>query len=194
MKISNHSLNELVWQFSQDYLQAYQDRFEHLPITHKDEDWTSPCEQGVHDEKFSLWQPIKMAQVLTFDNVEAALEVKLHADIKDYFTTIYSDSLDASCVEGDLSLLFAWSEKDFARLQENIIGHILMKTKLKQKLTIFFALTDDDDYIISLDNDTGSVWVEKVGREPHKKVAETLAEFMSQLTPRLPPTSIENAQ
>ncbi len=194
MKISNHSLNELVWQFSQDYLQAYQDRFQHLPITQKDEDWSSPCEQGVHEEIFSLWQPIKMAQVLMFDNVEAALEIKLHADIKDYFTTIYSDSLDASCVEGDLSLLFAWSEKDFARLQENIIGHILMKTKLKQKLTIFFALTDDDDHIISLDNDTGSVWVEKVGREPHKKIAETLAEFMSHLTPRIPPTSIENAQ
>ena len=69
-----------------------------------------------------------------------------------------------------------------------------MKTKLKQKLTIFFALTDDDDHIISLDNNTGSVWVEKVGREPHKKIAETLAEFMSQLTPRIPPTSIENAQ
>jgi SecY interacting protein Syd len=194
MKISNHSLNELVWQFSQDYLQAYQDKFQHLPIIQKDEDWLSPCEQGVHEEIFSLWRPIKMAQVLTFDNVEEALEIKLHADIKNYFTTIYSDSLDASCVEGDLSLLFAWSEKDFARLQENIIGHILMKTKLKQKLTIFFALTDDEDHIISLDNDTGSVWVEKVGREPHKKIAETLVEFMSQLTPRIPPASIEDAQ
>ncbi|MFT6692372.1 MAG: SecY interacting protein Syd, partial [Colwellia sp.] len=62
MKISNHSLNELVWQFSQDYLQAYQDRFQHLPITQKDEDWSSPCEQGEHEENFSLWHPIKMAQ------------------------------------------------------------------------------------------------------------------------------------
>jgi SecY interacting protein Syd len=192
MKISNYSLNELVWHFSQDYLQAYQHRFEHLPITHKDEDWASPCEQGEHEENFSLWHPIKVDKALTFDNIEAALEVKLHDDIKQYFTTIYSDSLDASCVEGDLSLLFAWSEKDFARLQENIIGHILMKTKLKQKLTIFFAITDDDDHIISLDNETGSVWVEKVGCEPHKKIADTLAEFISQLTPRIPPKGIEN--
>ncbi|AWB58087.1 SecY-interacting protein [Colwellia sp. Arc7-D] len=191
MKISNNSLNELVWNFSQDYLQAYQHRFEHLPITHQVEDWPSPCEQGIHEEEFSLWHPIKLEETLTFNNVEAALEVTIHHDIKQYFTTMYSDSLDASCAEGDLSLLFAWSAEDFARLQENIIGHILMKTKLKQKLTIFFATTDDDNHIISLDNDTGEIWVEKVGCEPHKKIADTLVEFISQLAPRIPPKAIE---
>jgi len=192
MKISNFSLTELVWRFSQDYIQDYQQRFQHLPITEKIVDWPSPCEQGVHQETFSLWQPIQVAEALTFDNVEAALEVKLDSDIKQYFTTMYSDSLDASCVEGDLSLLFAWNKKDFARLQENIIGHILMKRKLKQKLTVFFAITDDDDHIISLDNDTGAVWVEKVGCEPHKKLADTLAEFIAQLTPRIPPKELEH--
>jgi SecY interacting protein Syd len=191
MKISNNSLNELVWNFSQDYLQAYQHRFEHLPITHQVEDWPSPCEQGIHEEEFSLWHPIKIKETLTFNNVETALEVTIHHDIKQYFTTMYSDSLDASCAEGDLSLLFAWSAEDFARLQENIIGHILMKTKLKQKLTIFFATTDDDNHIISLDNDTGEIWVEKVGCEPHKKIADTLVEFISQLAPRIPPKAIE---
>ena len=191
MKISNNSLNELVWNFSQDYLQAYQHRFEHLPITHQVEDWPSPCEQGIHEEEFSLWHPIKLEETLTFNNVEAALEVTIHHDIKQYFTTMYSDSLDASCAEGDLSLLFAWSAEDFARLQENIIGHILMKTKLKQKLTIFFATTDDDNHIISLDHDTGEIWVEKVGCEPHKKIADTLVEFISQLAPRIPPKAIE---
>ena len=66
-----------------------------------------------------------------------------------------------------------------------------MKTKLKQKLTVFFAITDDDDHIISLDNDDGSIWVEKVGSEPHKKLADTLAEFILQLTPRIPPKEME---
>ncbi len=191
MKISNYALDDLVWQFSQDYLQAYQQRFQHLPIIEQAEDWPSPCEQGQHQEVFSLWQPTKVMKALTFDNVESALEVELHPDIKQYFTTMYSDSLDASCLEGDLSLLFAWNEKDFARLQENIIGHILMKTKLKQKLTVFFAITDDEDHILSLDNATGAVWVEKVGCEPHKKIADTLAEFIEQLTPRIPPKELE---
>ncbi|MGB2742495.1 MAG: SecY-interacting protein [Cognaticolwellia sp.] len=193
MKISNSSLSEFVWRFSQDYLQSYQHRFKHLPITEKSEDWLSACEQGVHQEIFSLWQPISIDETLTFDNVEAALELALHHDIKAYFSTIYSDSLDATCSEGDLSLLFAWNQKDFSRLQENIIGHILMKTKLKQKITIFFALTDDDDHIISLDNEDGSIWVEKVGCEPHKKLADSLAEFILQLTPRIPPTELDNS-
>ena len=96
---------------------------------------------------------------------------------------MFSDSLDASCAEGDLSLLFAWSAKDFARLQENIIGHILMKQRLKQAETIFFAVTNEEDMIISLDNNTGEVWVEQVGCKPHKKISDSLVEFIGQLTP-----------
>lgn len=191
MKISNHSLSEIIWTFAQDYLVAYQKRFQHLPITEQIDDWPSPCEQGIHQEKFSLWQPVKLAQTLSFDNVESALELTLHSDIKEYFTIMYSDSLDAACVEGDLSLLFAWNEKDFARLQENIIGHVLMKTKLKQRLTIFFATTDDDDHILSLDNETGEIWVEKVGSEPHKKIANSMSEFILQLTTRIPPKALD---
>ncbi|SEK83526.1 SecY interacting protein Syd [Colwellia chukchiensis] len=187
MKISKNFLSDRVWHFAQDYLQAYQLRFQHLPITEKIADWPSPCEQGIHQEIYSLWQPIKVTEPLTFTNVETALELTLHDDIKTYFTTLYCDSLDASCEHGDLSLLFAWNSKDFARLQENIIGHILMKTKLKQKLTVFFATTDDDDHILSIANDDGAVWVEKVGCEPHKKLAQSLAEFLQQITPRIPP-------
>lgn len=188
MKISNVSLAEAIWLFSQNYLQAYQQKFQHLPITEQDKNWPSPCEQGVHQELYSLWQPIKITEALTFDNVESALEVTLHNDIKEYFTSIFCDSLDASCTEGDLSLLFAWNQDDFSRLQENIIGHILMKTKLKQKLTVFFAVTDNEDHIISLDNDSGEVWVEKVGCEPHKKLANNIAEFIAQLSPKIPPS------
>ena len=52
-------------------------------------------------------------------------------------------------------------------------------------------MTDDDDHIISISNDTGAVWVEKVGCEPHKKLADTLAGFIEQLTPRIPPKALE---
>ena len=125
MKISNVSLTDVVWRFSQDYLQAYQEKFTHLPIIEQDQEWLSPCEQGIHQENYSLWQPVSIDNELTFDNVESALEITLHSDIKEYFTSIYCDSLDSTCDEGNLSLLFAWNNDDFARLQENIIGHIL---------------------------------------------------------------------
>jgi SecY interacting protein Syd len=193
MKIANFSLADVIWRFSQDYVQAYQQKFQHLPITERDKNWLSPCEQGIHQENYSLWQPVKADDELTFDNVESALEATLHSDIKAYFTSIFSDTLDASCEEGNLSLLFAWNKDDFARLQENIIGHILMKGKLKQKLTVFFAVTDNEDHIISVDNESGEVWVEKVGCEAHKKLADSIAEFITQLSPNLPPSEDEGS-
>jgi SecY interacting protein Syd len=191
MKISNVSLAEVIWHFSQDYLQAYQQKFQHLPIIEQDKAWPSPCEQGVHQEGYSLWQPVKTDNELSFDNVESALEITLHTDIKNYFSSLFCDSLDASCDEGNLSLLFAWNNDDFARLQENIIGHILMKTKLKQRITVFFAVTDNEEHIISIDNESGEVWVEKVGCEPHKKLANSIAEFIAQLAPNLPPSEAD---
>jgi SecY interacting protein Syd len=61
-----------------------------------------------------------------------------------------------------------------------------MKKKLKQPLTLFFAITDDESMILSLDNENGEVWVEKVGCEAHKKVANSLIDFIQSLTPRIP--------
>lgn len=188
MKTANLPLQKIIWNFSQNYLETYVNVFQHLPITETDDKWPSPCEKGTHQEIYSLWQPSESSNKLTFDNVETALEMTLHDDIKSYFTSMYCDTLDATCSEGDLSLLFAWNDADFSRLQENLIGHVLMKQKLKQNITIFFAVTDNDDHILSVDNETGEVWVEKVGKEPHKKLANSLADFFTQLSPKIPPT------
>jgi len=188
------NLVEILQQFSKQYVSQYQHVHSHLPIVEQDEQWPSPCEvsheNSVNEHTYLslgevFWQPVNIEkeQELNFDNVESALELVLHPDIKTYFTTLYSESLDATCEEGNLSLLFAWNKDDFQRLQENLIGHILMKQRLKQGETIFFAVTDEDDMIISIDNDTGAVWVERVGCEPHKKLAESLTQFISKLVP-----------
>ncbi len=191
---ANINLVEILQQFSQQYIDQYQKTHSHLPIIEQDEKWPSLCEI-THEKNATsqntlmagqvYWQPVKVGpeQELNFDNVESALELTLHPDIKTYFTTLYSESLDAVCEEGGLSLLFAWNKDDFQRLQENIIGHILMKQRLKQKETIFFAVTDEEDMIVSIDNESGTVWVERVGCEPHKKLADSIALFMSYLTP-----------
>ncbi len=188
------NLIDILRQFSKQYVNQYQEEHSHLPKIEQDDEWLSPCEFS-HEtgviEHTSLstgevfWQPVNVEkeQELNFDNVESALELTLHPDIKTYFTTLYSESLDASCEEGNLSLLFAWNKDDFQRLQENLIGHILMKQRLKQSETVFFAVTDEEDMIISIDNDTGSVWVERVGCEPHKQLAKSLTQFISKLTP-----------
>ncbi len=185
MKITNPALAEVLWQLGQQYVQAYREKYTHLPLAEADEQWQSPCQVAEHDENYITWQPNKVLEALSFDNIETALELPLHEDIKTYFTTMFADAMPMKCSEGSLQLLLAWCEKDFQRLQENIIGHILMKQKLKQPLTIFIAVTDDDDHIISLNNTTGEVWVERVGREAHKKLADNLVEFLSMLSPDL---------
>jgi len=187
---SNKNLVQILQQFSEQFIADYQQTHACLPTVERDEEWSSPCEKGVvkknspsQDEVY--WRPVAIdkSEELSFDNVESALDLTLHNDIKTYFTLLYSESLDARCDEGDLSLLFAWNKNDFERLQENLIGHILMKQRLKQKETIFFAVTDEEDMIISVDNASGSVWVERVGCIPHKQISDSLAQFISKLTP-----------
>lgn len=188
------NLVETLQQFTKQYINQYRVTHSHLPKIEQDAEWPSPCEvsyaNGDAENSHLLaeevyWQPAQIdnEQGVNFDNVESALEMILHPDIKTYFTTLYSENLDAACEEGNLSLLFAWNKDDFQRLQENLIGHILMKQRLKQAETIFFAVTDEEDMIISIENDTGSVWVERVGCAPHKKLADSLTQFISNLSP-----------
>jgi len=197
--VNNH-LSKTLQQFAKQYISNYQNSHNQLPIIEHDEQWASPCEQEDIDNKsiekkatendyaektFVSWQPVAVTNVdeLSFENIESALELSLHPDIKTYFTTIYSEQLNAKTQDGELSLLFAWNKEDFQRLQENLIGHILMKRRLKQAETVFFAVTNEDDMIISMDNDTGAVWVEQVGCKPHKKLSDSITEFINQLTP-----------
>ena len=179
----NTELSDLLWKFSHEYVEQYKQKHGHLPLVDYDPLWESKCQQGFFDDNTIHWLPADAENNLLFDNVENALNIHFHPDFKTYFTRFYSESLNAQCEEGQLSLLFAWNVDDFERLQENIIGHVLMKQKLKQAITLFFAVTDEEDTILSIVNDTGEIWVERVGCEPHKKVADSFASFIQQLSP-----------
>jgi SecY interacting protein Syd len=192
MTSTNKTLAQALLNLSRDFSQQHNEQFGHLPIIERDVLWISPCELEAHDESHNYWQPVtvskgqendKGSEALSFENVESALNLELHQDIKTYFTTIFSGDIEAQSIDGQLSLLFAWNREDFDRLQENIIGHILMKQRLKQGETVFFAVTDEEDMIISIDNNNGEVWVERVGCKPHKKLSDSLEHFISQLTP-----------
>jgi len=183
MKLLLTSLSEQMKEFIECYVKSHQEKHSQLPSIDVDNDWPSPCLRERHSENEVFWQPTLINEPLSFDNVEQALELNLHEDIRVYFTTYYSEEINAQCNDGKLSLLLPWSSDDFKRLQENIIGHILMKRRLKQPITIFFAVTDDEENILSVNNDNGEVWVERVGCLPHKKLANTLIEFLQSLSP-----------
>ncbi|EWH11928.1 SecY interacting protein Syd [Catenovulum agarivorans DS-2] len=146
-------------------------------------EWTSPCVNKV-DEAQGLcsWQPIQREQSVNLDNINQALSLELHPDVVAFYCSFFAPTLDAEFAGNQLNLIQAWNAQDFTILQENIIGHLLMKQKLKQAPTVFIAATDDDQYIISVDNQTGAVMLEMVGRNPQRQLADSLASFILQLS------------
>lgn len=167
------------------FIQQYQDKHDDFPKVEHDQQWPSDAEMDqVKDGQLSRWQPHIIKQPLSFANVEKALDMELHPSIKEYFALAYSDTIEAENEHGKLSLLFAWNEDDFERLQQNIIGHVLMKRRLRQQTSIFFAITDEEDINLVVNNNDGSVWIEPVGLEGSKKLAESLSEFLDNLNLR----------
>lgn len=161
------------------------------PQIEPDSQWPSPCEFALNSDKqgnnksVTAWKPVKQDETLDFDNVEQAIGFSLDQQYKALFCYFYADNINAEHSDGPLQFLQAWSKTDFERLQQNLIGHLIMKAKLKQPATLFFALTDEDDLNLVVVNDSGEVWLEYVGKEPHKKVANNLADFIGQCTPVL---------
>ncbi|MGP4763533.1 SecY-interacting protein Syd, partial [Klebsiella pneumoniae] len=67
-------------------------------------------------------------------------------------------------------------------LQQNIVAHVLMKRRLKQRETVFIAATDDDNYLISMLLSSGEVYLERVGAEVSDCLAADLGQFLQQLS------------
>ncbi|GAA5219173.1 SecY-interacting protein [Corallincola platygyrae] len=153
-----------------------------LPQTHWDPKWPSPCIQGKPEQAGEVcrWLPVKREQPASFDNVENAIELAIHVDVKQLYQNYYSNIIPAQFGGLALDLIQPWNDEDFEGLQENLIGHVLMKKRLNQSITLFIGCIDDDT-IVSVENDTGRVVKERVGCEPASVLADSLVEFVSQL-------------
>lgn len=142
----------------------------------------SPCQYGDVLNEQVAWWPVLQQQPLDFSGLEHGLELQLHPDLKHYYSTAFGGGLRLQHQRGPVELLMPWHQADTERLQQNIIGHVLMKRRLKQQITIFFAVTDDEDLMLSILNSTGEVYLERVGCEVKEKLADSLAEFLKTLT------------
>lgn len=176
------ALVQVLTEFIEQSVQWHQQQ--QLPlVTWADPADTSPCQQKDIAPQQVQWQPVLQPESTSFSNVEQALEFTLHPDIVAFYSLYFGAGLAAEHSCGKLELLMVWNNADLARLQENMIGHILMKRRLKQRETVFFATTDDDEYLLSVLNSSGEVYLEKVGHEVTVKLADNLAEFILQLQP-----------
>lgn len=152
-----------------------------------DSQWPSLCyqQQASQGEEVN-WQPVRQTKAVDWSAFEQALDINLHPSIKDYFQCYWSDHLPAKHTLGQLELIQVWNEADFERLQQNLIGHVLMKRRLKQNETLFFALTDEEDEILCINNTSGEVVLEQVGLEPKKVISPDLASFILSIEPLTP--------
>lgn len=152
-------------------------------FSYADLELASPCQYGdVSGDQQVRWWPVMRSECQDFSNLEHGLEFSLHPDLQAFYGHCYGGGLKVQHQRGNAELLMVWHQEDFSRLQQNIIAHILMKRRLKQRETVFFAVTDDDDIMLSVLNETGAVYLEHAGCEVKEQLAGSLAEFLQQLT------------
>ncbi len=152
-----------------------------------DTQWRSLCELGPPTRGRVRWRPLARERAADFDGLENALEIEIHPDMKSYYGSFWSGSLEADAPDGHVSLLFIWNQDDVGRLVENLIGHALQKRRRRQPFNVFFACTEEDSELyLAVDNETGEVLLEAPDRAPLRKVADDLASFLATLTPASP--------
>ncbi|MBG23203.1 MAG: SecY-interacting protein [Idiomarinaceae bacterium] len=170
----------------QRYQQAYQDANTAL-ITEANDEWQAPIYLGaVRSDDTVRWQPVRQAEAVDFTDLMNALEEPFHEDFKAYFSRWYSADLAVLWQQHPLWLLHMHCHEDAERMLANQAGHVLMKRRLKQPITLFLGLAEEsEDLLITLDNATGAVGLEFVGKPQHETLAASLAEFLAESTPRV---------
>lgn len=140
-------------------------------------EWPSPCLVG-HE---GGWRPWRREMAGSMTNLATALEMELHPALSTFYCHWFSASLPC-CFKGlYLALIQPWNEEDFARLQENLIGHLLMQKKLRLPESLFLASTRSERHIISLDNRSGAICYELLGSKERTLLAPSLDSFLGRL-------------
>lgn len=177
---AEHPVTLALTSFVEDYLAVHPT----LTIA-RDPLWPSPCETDAALGKGLVhWRPQRRYDAKDFSGVESALGCTLHEDIKHYYGSFWSGTLEAEAAEGHVSLLFIWNPEDVDRLAENFIGHALQQKKHRTPLTWFFACTEpDSEYFLSVDQASGAILLETPGSPPVRQVADNLSSFIARLKP-----------
>jgi len=142
----------------------------------------SPCIISTLQDRI-IWQPQPFDADADLSAVERAMDIVLQADIHAFYTTQYAGDMTASWNGEALTLLQTWSDEDFRRVQENLIGHLVTQKRLKLSPTLFIATRDDEMEVVSLCNLTGEVMVEKLGTRQRSVITPSLGDFLSRLEP-----------
>lgn len=169
-------------QFTQRFCTKWQQQMGSWPLSEDLYGIPSPC--TIHTTADAVcWQPQPFVPVADLSAVERALEITLHPDIHAFYTTQFAGDMTALCGSTKLTLLQAWSEDDFQRVQENLIGHLVTQKRLKLAPTLFLATAEDEMEVISLCNLTGEILLERIGTTARNVLSSSLVTFLNTLEP-----------
>lgn len=142
----------------------------------------SPCIISSADN-YVVWQPKPFTLKQNVNPIEQALDIVVQPALHAFYTTQFAGDMPARFGEERLTLLQTWSEDDFLRVQENLIGHLVTQKRLKLSPTLFIATLDSELDVISLCNLSGEIIKEKLGTRQRNVLAPDLASFLQQLEP-----------
>ena len=111
------------------------------------------------------------------------MEIVVQPPIHAFYTTQFAGDMGARLGNISLTLLQTWSEADFVRVQENLIGHLVTQKRLKLSPTLFIATLESELDVISVCNLSGEVMQETLGTCKRTRLASDLPEFLTQLQP-----------
>ncbi|RKQ41527.1 SecY-interacting protein [Enterobacter sp. R1(2018)] len=131
------------------------------------------------------WQPRPFSPAADLSAVERAMDISLRPAAHQFYTTQYAGDMPALCGNLALTLLQTWSEADFQRVQENLIGHLVTQKRLKLSPTLFLATAQDEMEVVSLCNLSGEVVLEKIGTRQRKTLASSLPALLESLQPQV---------
>lgn len=152
-----------------------------------DEQRDSPCRYLLGQARY--WNYVPRTELQTLHAISEALECPFHPDIDAFYGYGFGGEMKASFHGLTISLVQPWNDEDFVHLQENLVAHVLMLRRLKLPVTLFIATVCHNDLrVISLDNATGAVILEQLGKQQRWTLAPSLAEFLRQLSPLAVPT------
>ena len=174
----DHQTAEALRAFTQRYCAAWQQQRNSLPRSEELYGVPSPCVVDTQGEAvFSLAQNISA--------VERALDIVVQQPLHSYYTTQFAGDMTGRFADETLTLLQTWSEEDFQRVQENLIGHLVVQKRLKLAPTLFIATLESERDVISVCNLSGEVIKETLGTAKRITLSPSLASFLSHLEPVL---------
>lgn len=170
--------------FTTRYCDAWHQKNETWPQSEELYGVPSPCIITSLDDKV-IWQPQPFTLEQNVNAVERAMDIVVQSAVHAFYTTQFAGDMRARFASETLTLLQTWSEDDFQRVQENLIGHLVTQKRLKLSPTLFIATLDSELDVIAVCNLNGEVIKETLGTRKREILAPSLAEFLTQLEPVL---------